>query len=296
MIKPFRFNALESGGIMASNHGYVTMTLRLFPLLLVSPLTFAAEKSLPLWELGAGAAAMHFPDYRGSEQSRQYLLPFPAVIYRGDKLKVDRKGMRSLLFDSERVVLDVSLDGAVPVDSDQGGAREGMPDLDAAFEIGPSLKLTLLDNEPIELRLNLPYRYVYSSDFRHLDSLGTLFHPNLSIDYRGEWNVGMSLGPLYASQEYHDYYYSVAPEYVTSTRPAYLSDGGHSGMRYTLGLSRRFNGFWLGAFLRYDDLRNAAFYDSPLVTRSNALMGGISLAWYFKRSQQRVLVEEEAEY
>lgn len=273
------------------------MTLRpIIPFLLFSPFAFAAEKSLPLWELGIGAATMHFPDYRGSEQSHRYLLPFPAVIYRGDKLKVDRKGMRGLLFDSERVTLDISLDGAVPVDSDQNGAREGMPDLDAVFEIGPSLKFTLLDSEPFELRLNLPYRYVYSSDFNHLDSRGTLFHPNLSFDYRRSWNIGLSLGPLYGSQEYHNYYYSVAPEYVTTKRPAYQADGGYSGMRYTLGLSRRYNGFWLGAFIRYDDLNNAAFGDSPLLTQNHALMAGVSLAWFFQHSAKRVLVEEEAAY
>ena len=263
-------------------------------LLLFTPFTLAAEQVLPLWELGVGAAAIRFPDYRGSEQSRQYLLPFPSVIYRGDRLKVDRKGMRGLLFDSERVVLDISLDGAVPVDSDQNGAREGMPDLDAVFEIGPSLKISLYDSGPFEARLNLPYRYVYSSDFTRLDSHGTQFHPNLSFDYSGRWHLGLSLGPLYASQENHDYYYSVAPVYVTATRPAYQAEGGNSGMRYTLGWSRRYNGFWLGAFLRYDDLSNAVFRDSPLVTREDALMGGISFAWFFSRSARVVRVEEDA--
>ena len=272
------------------------MTLRplLLSLFLFTPLTFAAEQTLPLWELGVGAAGIHFPDYRGSDNSQQYLLPFPAVIYRGDKLKVDRKGLRGLLFDSERVVLDISLDGAVPVDSDQNGARAGMPDLDAVFEIGPSLKISLYDTETYEFRLNLPYRYVYSSDFTRLDSHGTLFHPNLSFDYNGPWHLGLSVGPLYASQEYHDYYYSVAPEHVIATRPAYHADGGYSGMRYTLGWSRRYNGLWLGAFVRYDDLSNAVFRDSPLVEREDALMGGISLAWFFKRSARMVRVEEDA--
>lgn len=273
------------------------MTLRAtLAFFLFSPLAFAAEQTLPLWELGVGAAAIRFPDYRGSDQSRQYLLPFPAVIYRGDKLKVDRQGMRGLLFESKRVVLDISLDGAVPVDSDQNGAREGMPDLDAVFEIGPSLKLSLYDSGPFEMRLNLPYRYVYSSDLTRLDSHGTQFHPNLSFDYTGRSHIGLSLGPLYASQEYHDYYYSVSPEYVTATRPAYRAEGGYSGMRYTLGWSRRYNRFWLGAFVRYDDLSNAVFRDSPLVTQEDALMGGISLAWFFKQSARRVRVEAEAVY
>jgi outer membrane protein len=273
------------------------MTLRAsLPLLLFTPLAFAAEHTLPLWEIGVGAAGIRFPDYRGSEQSRQYLLPFPALIYRGDKLKVDRQGVRGLLFDSERVVVDISLDGAVPVDSDQNAVREGMPYLDAVFEIGPSLKISLYNSELFETRFNLPFRYAYSTDLTRLDSHGTLFHPNLSFDYNGLWHLGLSLGPLYASQEYHDYYYSVAPEYVTAARPAYRAEGGYSGMRYTLGWSRRYSGFWLGAFLRYDDLSDAVFSDSPLVTQEDALMGGISFAWFFKQSARRVRVEEEAIY
>lgn len=275
------------------------MSLRLSPallLLLALPPLQAAEQRLPLWELGIGAAAIRFPDYRGSAHSQNYLLPFPALIYRGDKLKVDRKGLRGLLFDSERVVLDISLDGAVPVDSDQNGAREGMPDLDATFEVGPSLKTTLYDNNSLELRFNLPYRYVYASDFTHLDSHGTLFHPNLSLDYHGPWSVGLSAGPLYGSYDYHHYYYSVTPEYATAERPAYQAEGGFSGVRYTLGFSRRYNGFWLGGFVRYDDLGNAVFQDSPLVKRGDAWMAGLSFAWFFKRSERRVLVEEDAVY
>lgn len=269
------------------------MTFRLLSLLLFTPLAFASEKTLPLWEIGVGTAAMQFPDYRGSDESNQYLLPFPAVIYRGNKVKVDRKGMRGLLFDSDRIVLDVSLDGAVPVDSEQNGARKGMPDLDAVFEIGPSLKFILLDSDPVELRFNLPYRYVYSSDFTHLDSRGTLFHPNISISYRRDWSLGMTLGPIYASQEYHDYYYSVPAEYATATRPAYRPDGGYSGMRYSFGLSRRYHGFWFGAFVRYDDLSDAVFRDSPLVTRESSLMGGVNFAWFFKHSEKKVRVVDE---
>lgn len=274
------------------------MPLRLSPLLLLllAVPALAAEKSLPLWELGVGAAAIRFPDYRGSAHSQNYLLPFPALIYRGDKLKVDRKGLRGLLFDSERVVLDISLDGAVPVDSEQNGRREGMPDLDATFEVGPSLKTTLYDSAPLELRFNLPYRYVYSSDFSYIDSHGTLFHPNLSLDYHGRWELGLSAGPLYGSTDYHDYYYSVAPEYVTSERPAYRAEGGFSGVRYTLSFSRRYNGFWLGGFVRYDDLNNAVFRDSPLVEREEAWMAGLSFAWFFKRSARMVRVEKEAAY
>lgn len=265
-------------------------------LLLLAVNVQATEKTLPLWELGAGAAAIRFPDYRGSSDTQNYLLPIPAFIYRGEKLKVDRKGLRGLLFDSDRVLLDISLDGAVPVDSDQNSVREGMPDLDATFELGPSLKTILYDDDTVELRFNLPYRYVYSTDFTHLDSRGTLFHPNLSFDYTGTWHFGARAGPLYGSFDYHNYYFSVPPEYVTTERPAYKASGGFSGIRYTLGFSRRYGKFMFGGFIRYDDLGNAVFRDSPLVVRENTWMGGLSFAWFFKQSARMVHVEDDTDY
>ncbi|MGA3084204.1 MAG: hypothetical protein ABSE95_05365 [Thermodesulfobacteriota bacterium] len=34
-------------------------------------------KQLPLWEAGIGGTALLMPDYRGSDEYRGYLLPFP---------------------------------------------------------------------------------------------------------------------------------------------------------------------------------------------------------------------------
>lgn len=274
------------------------MSSRLFPslLLLLAIQAQAAEETLPLWEIGVGTAAMRIPDYRGSAHTQNYLLPFPAVIYRGDRLKLDRKGLRGLLFDSERLLIDMSLDGAVPVDSDQNSLREGMPDLDATFEVGPSLKTILFNDNSLELRFNLPYRYVYSTDLTHLDSHGILFHPNLSIDYSGLWHLGVSAGPLYGSFDYHDYYFSVAPEYATLARPRYKAEGGFSGTRYSFGFSRRYSNYWLGGFIRYDDLSNAVFRDSPLIAQESSWMAGLSFAWFFKRSDKMVRVENSDIY
>ncbi len=245
-------------------------------------------RSLPLWEAGVGLGALRFPDYRGADQSQFHLLPMPAFVYRGEQLQVDDRGLRGLLFDSERVILDISLDGAVPVDSSQNGARQGMPDLDGAVEVGPSLKFILVDRQPWELRLNLPWRQVYSTDFRRIKARGSLFHPHLSLDHRRDWNLGLSLGPLYASRPFHDYYYGVDEAYATEDRPAYRASGGYSGMRYTLSLSRRFERFWVGSYLRYDDLSRVAFRDSPLLRQDDAWMGGASMVWFFHQSERRV--------
>jgi hypothetical protein len=45
----------------------------------------ARAEQLPLWEAGVGAAALSFPDYRGSNERQFWLLPFPYIIYRATR-------------------------------------------------------------------------------------------------------------------------------------------------------------------------------------------------------------------
>jgi outer membrane scaffolding protein for murein synthesis (MipA/OmpV family) len=69
----------------------------------------AAAADKPLWEFGLGVSAVTFPDYRGSERQRAYLLPLPYLVYRGEILKADRNGLRGVFFDSDRVEFNLSL-------------------------------------------------------------------------------------------------------------------------------------------------------------------------------------------
>lgn len=253
----------------------------------------AEEK--PLWELGFGFFLLTSPDYRGSDESRGYLLPFPYIVYRGDIIKISRSGIYSRLFETERVNLDLSADGSVPTDSSKNLARQGMPDLDATFEIGPSLEICLWRNctGDRKLQFRLPVRAVFSTDFGSIESRGGSAHPNLNFDIKnigpgGGWNFGVAAGPLYATERYHDYYYEVAPLYAIGTRPAYDARGGYSGSRVTLALSKRFQRVWVGTFARYDGLNGAKFEDSPLVRSDHAFMAGLSVAWIFAESERRV--------
>ena len=93
---------------------------------------------------------------------------------------------------------------------------------------------------------------------------------------------------MYASEDFHDYYYEVPPEFATATRPAYNADGGYSGARTTLTLSKRFKEYWVGAFARYDSLRGATFEDSPLVRTNHSFMAGIAVSWIFATSAEVV--------
>lgn len=255
----------------------------------------AQAESLPLWELGAGAAVVSFPDYRGSDKQRNYVLPLPYVVYRGDMLQIDRERVRGLLFKTERVELDVSVNGSVPVHSGNNSARQSMPNLDPTLELGPSLNFLLAQNlQRYKLTLKLPLRAVIASDFHHARSAGMLTNPQLDLDVpmAQGWKLGLVAGALFGDRRYHEYFYSVAPQYASAGRPAYDAPGGYSGAQFIAAASKRFDRIWIGAFLKYDNINHAAFEASPLVERRSNLAAGFGLSWVFAQSVQRVQAAE----
>jgi outer membrane protein len=251
-----------------------------------------AEELKPLWELGFGFAAIDFPHYRGSDQRKTWLLPFPYVVYRGDLLKADERGrMRGLFFHNENAELDVSANGTVPVKSSENEARQGMPDLDATLEIGPSLNFFLMrspdDRKKLDLRL--PLRTVVATDLSHFRNVGWVFQPNVNLDIHdflgsAGWSFGVQAGVVYGDRRYHDYFYSVAPEFATPTRPAFDAPGGYSGATFITALSKRFPRFWAGGYVKVDYLRGAAFDDSPLVRKRENYTAGFAIAWVLRES------------
>jgi outer membrane scaffolding protein for murein synthesis (MipA/OmpV family) len=254
----------------------------------------AENLKLPLWEAGMGVAPLSMPAYRGSENQEFYLVPMPYIIYRGDFLKVDREGIRGLLYNSPEFSVDISADGAIPASSDKGDAREGMPDIDPVGEIGPSINYQLYENARARLRLRLPVRAAFASDFTFLDHVGWKAHPQINLDFinaAGTWNLGLTLGPVFADRRYHSYYYEVKPAYATETRHEWKASGGYSGTSLLLSASRRFASTWIGLFFRYDNLAGAAFEDSPLVETRHSFMGGMGVAWIIGKSTQSVSVE-----
>lgn len=267
--------------------------------LLLPPAARAEER--PLWEAGIGPVFLYLPDYRGADEGRGYVYPFPYIVYRGDRFKVDREGIRGIFFQSDRVELDVSLYGTPPIDSSENSARQGMPDLDATVEVGPVLDIVLARDRKIDynyrLRLRLPARAVIATDFSHWQNQGWVFYPHLNLDLRpeflgGRWNVGFNAGPLYGTRKYHEYFYGVPTQFATPERPAYEARGGYSGLTLLGAISRRFDKFWVGAYVRYDNLSSAVFDSSPLVKQNYALAGGIAIAWVFAESGIKVITPD----
>ncbi len=211
---------------------------------------------------------------------------------------MDRQGMRGIFFASERVELNLSLNATPPVDSEENRARTGMPHLDPTLELGPRLDLRLATDPARSwaLELRIPARAAIATDFSHTKGIGYVLSPHLSLTARpmlgGErWNLGLQAGPIYASSEYHQYFYGVEAAFAAPGRQAYSAPGGYSGAYSLASLSRRWGRYWIGAFARYDSLRGAVFEASPLVRRDHSVMGGIALAWVFARSERLVGVD-----
>ena len=266
--------------------------------LLLAPVTTRAADEKPLWEAGVGVAAVSFPAYRGSDQSARYLLPTPYFTYRGKFLKADRNGVRAQLFESDRVDITVSAALSPPAASEDIVARAGMPDLDASFEVGPQIDLTLWHSasQASQLKLLIPLRAAFTLNSRP-ESLGWVFHPKLNMDVANlphlpGWNLGIQAGPLFGDRRQHSYFYSVDAAYATPARPLYEARGGFAGMQYLVGVSKRYSGHWVGAFMRYDYLNNARFADSPLVRTRNYVAAGVAVSWILGESSTRVLVDD----
>lgn len=261
------------------------------PLFVASESAMGGEKELPLWEVGLGIAPITMPSYRGARSRELYPVPLPYIDYRGDYLRIDREGVRGLLYDSDRIRLDLSGDGAIPAATDEDGPREGMPDLDPILEFGPSLNITLMENPGTRLRLRLPVRVAMAVDFFSIYHAGWKAHPHISFDAREAlrgWNVGTAIGPLFADKKYHAFYYDVAGRYANESRKRYRSGGGYSGTSLMLTTSRRFRHVWAGMFLRYDNLAGATFIDSPLVETRHSVMAGFGIAYIFRKSAKTV--------
>ncbi|MEO7774125.1 MAG: MipA/OmpV family protein [Steroidobacteraceae bacterium] len=266
-------------------------------------LTFAVPASgdtgqKPLWELGIGIGGLALNDYRGSSAGHVYPVPVPYFAYRGTFLRADRDGIRALFLDQDYFELNISVNATTPVQSGSSGIRGGLSKLEPTLEIGPSLDLHLWRSrdDRLQLDLRMPLRESFTIDFSPR-ALGWSWAPRLNVDVqdvagRTGWNLGLLFGPVFQDRGYNQYFYGVAPQFATAMRPAYQARGGYSGTQVLASISKRFPGYWIGAFLRHDFLSGAAFAGSPLLQTHDYWMGGVGIAWIVGRSATMVDVPD----
>ena len=252
----------------------------------------AAAEDKPLWDFGLGVGAVSFADYRGADTTHVYVLPLPVFYYRGKFLKSDRNGIRGKLFSQDWIELNISANATTPVR--RNAARAGMPDLRSTVEIGPSLDMHLWKSadERVKFDVRVPLRGVFTVQAPpHF--IGSIFAPHASIDIKDVagfegWYLGALAGPLFGDHRYHDYFYTVAPQFATPERAAYQARGGYSGAEILVALSKRYPSFWVGGYVRRDTLAGATFESSPLVKRDSYWAAGAGIAWIIRQSKRLV--------
>lgn len=232
-------------------------------------------------EVGLGVGALVTPDYRGSKTYRNYVAPVPYVIYRGKIIRSDREGVRSDLFRSDQLEFTLSLAASIQPDSDKNERRVDMPGLDSTLELGPALNINVTgDTLREKWMLTLPVRAVITLGQGSPEHIGWLAEPQLSYRFRrGSWNWTFRIGPSFASNDYHEYYYGVESSHVRPDRPLYDARGGYSGFNTQVAVSRRTDKLWYGFFVRYYNLNGAHFMDSPLVEVDQGGSGGFAISW-----------------
>ncbi|MBB88085.1 MAG: hypothetical protein CMP06_12445 [Xanthomonadales bacterium] len=246
----------------------------------------------PLWEAGIGGGASIFPDYRGADHFSTFGILAPYAAYRGERFRIGREGAAASLFEEFNTELSLSLATSLPGDADDNPNREGMSDIEGTFEIGPSLDF-VLKREPGRWvhRIRIPARAVIATDLQHFDAIGWLIHPNFEASRNWlvggtAWGLTLSIGPLFATEKYHDYFYEVDPQFARANRPAFAAGGGYSGARANAVVTWRRGDTRIGTFLLYDNLSGANFADSPLIDTEHSVILGIGIARRIWRSEK----------
>lgn len=254
--------------------------------------TSIASEELPLWEVGVGVGGLSQSYYTGTKQKRRFAFPVIVPVYRGEIIKSDDKGMRAELFNNNKLKLEASLDFNLSTDSDEIELRQGMDDIPNNLQLGPSIEFKLAEDKKQKWLLNFPVRANIGFNSSNADINGYTFSPNIAYIKKfninkGKWRLGFSVGPQFGSSEYHDVYYGVPEKSATSNRPMYASSGGYTGYRASSSLVSKNNKRLLVLFLRYENIDNAVFKDSPLIETNDNLIAGFVYNHYLFKSDTK---------
>lgn len=242
-----------------------------------------------IWELGAGLAAINLPLYAGSDESKNYVIPFPYVRIKSKYLEID-DGIRGFLFESPDLRINISADFGIPVNSEDSDVRTGMEDLNTVIQVGPSLEMIFAGGrkQAFEFRLEVPVRLAIATDIKQTENVGWIVEPRLTYEtlrpFKKGWAYEVSGGIKYASKEYHQYYYDVTAPFVTANRAFFAADKGYSGFFLDLVGSWREKEMFYFATVRYQNLSSTVFEGSPLLEDSNYISVGLGVVWFFADS------------
>ena len=237
-------------------------------------------------EFGFGLLLFKAPHYRGADQEKDWIIPYPNFKYVSKNMELEPSYLRGTFYKNDHIAFKLSINAGLSADSEENNARSGMPDLDWTFEAGPMFIWYIWQSEDKSKYLNfeVPIRKVFATSFTTLDSIGVFAVPFLNFVMKAKesnYNIRseFSLAYMYATKKFHSYFYDVPTEFATAQRPQYSARGGYSGVHATFLFSKKIGRFTVLPFVRYDYLKGAVFDDSPLVRTNSYLLFGTSLSY-----------------
>lgn len=265
------------------------------------PYSCLAEKEmvprqrLPLYEYGVVGIGARLPHYRGSDEYRTYAFPLPYFVYRGDRVKASRDGVRAIVWEKQGFETGLSVSGNPPVSSDNK-ARQGMGSLDGIIELGPALRYYFY-------RFGERDAFFLQANARPAFSIG--FDGGLDVGYQGvvadfavvwrdsrimkeqSMRFHINTGPQFADKKLHSYFYGVDDDDVTPDRMAYDAKGGYSGWQASASLVKDLTDtLRVGVYGRWLNSKGAVFDDSPLFKTDNNFIVGALFVWTIGVSEQ----------
>lgn len=254
------------------------------------------DEAQPLWEFGVGGGVVDVANYPASSERNFIALAAPYLVYRGDVFRVGGGGgARAVVIEEGNFEVDLSFGGAFSADSEDNTARDGMPELDFLFEVGPQFIYKVKDysfegggNGRLNARLQT--RAVFSTDFGRIDQRGYVVEPTLSYQQRGvlfeKTGFNVSFSASYASEKLQDYFYQVDGEFANDSRSQFDAKGGYLGSELSLGFSfpiaKNARGF-LGGSAQFH--KGAANEDSPLYEDDVTFSFGAGFVWRLYQSE-----------
>ncbi len=251
----------------------------------------------PLWEVRIGGTGLYGPDYPGASDNSGNGVVAPLVIYRGEKIRFGEYGVaRAIAAENQRFELDLSLDAVYSANSTEGGAREGMPDLDYLLQIGPQLIVNFADtgwtvDGRKSLKLRTPIRAVAATDFTGIEHVGYIAEPQLVYQrkYGGDLRSGWSttLFATFGDEGLNDYWYGVGPQFVTADRGYHEGKAGYVSTGFRASWTRELTDDFQ-IFLTYQgrSFSGAANEDSPLLQEDFTHAASVSFVWKAFKSKR----------
>ena len=258
---------------------------------------------LPRLEIGVAAAGIQTAAYPSSSVNIKRVFAAPWLIYRSEKLEVKDGGVKLIAYQNDRLTIDLGISGSLSADTSETPIREGMPDIDFIFELGPRFDFKLSDNVNGNWRNRFnwvsAYRFALSTDFGNLDYRGPV--ASTGLVYRSDSLIKKGLGfnvalrATWAGNQLQDYFYGVDEEFVIEdVRPEFDANPGLLGVDLSAGVSFR-PLKPVGAFigLGYTSLAGAENSDSPLFEDNGDPRIILALSWRLYQSKKTVTPIDE---